>query len=149
MSLDISLIIRKTKEVKVFGCYYRIDGERCYTEIDEWNRLNPDNPLPSTGIIDDTDYVFEANITHNLGEMALAAGIYHEVWAPDEVGIKFAKDLIAPLKAGIEKMVADPEAFKKFDARNNWGTYAQFLPWLRKYLQACINSPNAEICVSQ
>jgi hypothetical protein len=37
--------------------------------------------------------VYDANITHNLGAMAKAAGIYMHLWRPDEIGIKTASEL--------------------------------------------------------
>lgn len=93
--------------------------------------------------------VFDANITHNLNTMADAAGIYQHVWRPDELGIKTAAELIEPLRAGIERMEADPTHFKTFDPPNLWGSYDVFLPWLKRYLAACKENPDAEIEVSR
>ena len=93
--------------------------------------------------------VFSANITHNLRDMAKEAGIHEHLWVPENLGITRAKDLIAPLRSGIHKMKADPERFKKYDAHNGWGLYHQFLPWLERYLEACIEYPNAEVRVSR
>ena len=93
--------------------------------------------------------VFSANITHNLNRMAEAAGIYRHVWRPDELGAKYAGDLLAPLREGITLMESDPERFRKYDAPNGWGTYDQFVPWLKRYLAACEESPDAEIAVSR
>lgn len=92
--------------------------------------------------------VFTSNITHNLGGMARAAGIYDHLWQPQKIGIKRAGELIVPLKMGIELMKSDPQRFKKFDAKNGWGTYEQFLPWIGSYLQACIDNPDADVSVS-
>lgn len=91
--------------------------------------------------------VFSANITHNLADMAMAAGIYMHLWRPDEIGITKAWKLIEPLKAGLEKMKADPERFKKFNPPNGWGTYDNFLPWVERYLAACIATPHANVSV--
>ena len=44
---------------------------------------------------------YDANITHNLGEMAGAAGIYHHLWRPEEIGVIKAWQLVAPLDAGL------------------------------------------------
>lgn len=38
--------------------------------------------------------VFSSNITHNLNAMAEAAGIYRQIWRPEEIGIKTAVELI-------------------------------------------------------
>lgn len=93
--------------------------------------------------------VFDANITHNLSEMAREAGIYDHCWRPEEIGIKVAAQLIAPLQAALGAMEADPERFKKFDASNGWGCYRDFVPWLRNYLAACEKHPDAQVHVSR
>ena len=46
--------------------------------------------------------VFTSNITHNLGKMAEAAGIYKHLWCPEEIGITKAKQLIQPLKKDLK-----------------------------------------------
>ena len=88
---------------------------------------------------------FEANITHNLVEMADEAGVYMSVWRPEESGILKAGQLIPVLRKGIEMMEADPDRFRKFDSPNGWGTYDDFLPWLKKYLGACEEHPEASV----
>lgn len=93
--------------------------------------------------------VYSANITHNLGEMAEEAGIYKHLWRPEEIGITKAEQLILPLRAGIGRMEANPERFKKFNAPNGWGMYEHFMPWLHKYLEACEQYPDATIEVSR
>lgn len=93
--------------------------------------------------------VFTANITHNLGKMAEAAGIYYVCWRPDEVDCKYAKDIVRFLEAGLEDMKARPEFYKQFDVENGWGTYDDFLPWVERYLAACKACPDAEIEVSR
>lgn len=93
--------------------------------------------------------VYEANITHNLTRMAAEAGIYKPVWRPEEVGITEASQLVEPLTKGIELMKADPDRFKAHDSPNGWGIYDDFLPWLERYLQACIDNPKATISVSR
>lgn len=89
--------------------------------------------------------VFSANITHNLGNMASAAGVYEALWMPEKHGFKIAKDIIPALEKGIAKMKKYPAKFKSYDAPNGWGTYDNFLPWLEKVLEACRNNPNAKI----
>ena len=96
-----------------------------------------------------TTSVFDANITHNLGDMAEEAGIYKHLWHPDEIKIETAEQLIGPLALGLELMKADPERFKAFDSPNGWGVYDDFVPWVERYLQACRNNPDAEIEVSR
>jgi hypothetical protein len=93
--------------------------------------------------------IFDANITHNLGEMAHAAGIYQALWRPEEIGITHAKQLIEPLQAGIALMESDPERFEAFNSPNGWGLYKNFVPWLKKYLAACEAHPDAKVKVSR
>lgn len=89
--------------------------------------------------------VYSANITHNLGKMADAAGIYHCLWRPEEINIKTAGELIDPLKEGLKKLEDDPEYYKKFNPPNGWGTYKGFIFWLKKLIIKCENHPNATI----
>lgn len=92
---------------------------------------------------------FRCNITHNLGRMAQEAGIYEIVWRPEEIGVATASQIIEPLRAGIKLMEDEPERFRALNASNGWGTYDQFLPWLRDYLAACIENPDATIEASR
>jgi len=90
---------------------------------------------------------FDANITHNLNTMAGKAGIYFYVWRPEELGIEVAGQMIETLRDGVERMKKFPEYFKQFNASNGWGTYEDFVPWLEKYLEACIRYPKAKISI--
>lgn len=93
--------------------------------------------------------VYDANITHNLGQMADKAGIYYALWRPEEKGWKFAKDIIKPLEKGLSKLKSKPEYFEKFNSDNGWGLYENFVPFVEKYLNACNHYPNAKISVSR
>lgn len=93
--------------------------------------------------------VYEANITYNLNKMAESAGIYKYLWRPEEINITKANQLIKPLKKAIKNMEKKPDYYKTFNASNGWGTYDQFLPWLKKLLQICKENPDAEISVSR
>lgn len=90
-----------------------------------------------------------ANITHNLGAMADAAGIYMALWRPDECGIETAAQLIEPLRAGLAWLKANPEEARKHDAPNGWGLYQHFVPFVEKYLAACEEHPEAIVSVSR
>ena len=96
-----------------------------------------------------SDEVYSANITHNLGTMARETVLYGVLWRPEQNGIVFARDLIKPLEDGIRKMEDDPELFKLLGDTNGWGTYEQFLPWLRVLLAACEDNPNAKVEASR
>lgn len=93
--------------------------------------------------------VYSANITHNLRDMAIEAGIYQHLWRPEELGLTKAGDLIQPLTVGLALLKSDPPRFEKFNSSNGWGLYVHFVPFVEKYLLACIENPNAEIRVSR
>ncbi len=93
--------------------------------------------------------VYTRNITHNLGKMAVQCGAYEALWRPEEINVKFAKDLIPLLTSALEKLKAEPDKYKKFDAPNGWGKYENFVEFVDEYLQACKNFPEAEVRVSR
>lgn len=93
--------------------------------------------------------VFDYNITHNLTAMADAAGIYCELWRPDEIGITTAGQLIEPLAAGLARLEAEPAKFREHNPDNGWGDYEGLVRFVREYLQACREYPEAVIGVSR
>jgi len=93
--------------------------------------------------------VFDANITHNLGEMASHAGIYTALWRPEEIGITTAKELAPILEKGLIDLKADPERFKKFNPANGWGDYDGLVRFVEKYLAACKENHDAVISVDR
>ena len=93
--------------------------------------------------------VYSANITHNLGRMADAAGIYAPLWRPEEVGITKAAQLIEPLRAGLEKLRNSPAHYRTFNSPNGWGLYEHFVPFVAAYLAACEENPDADVSVSR
>ena len=95
----------------------------------------------------ESEQVYWANITHNLTAMADAAGIYKELWRPDEIGIEVARQLIKPLSTGLDRLKADPEKYEAFNASNGWGLYKDFVLFVEKYLAACIETPDAAVSV--
>ena len=68
-----------------------------------------------------TEYLYSANITHNLNQMAEEAGVYSACWRPEELGITKALELIPILRKGISLMESDRPRFEKFNASNRWG----------------------------
>ena len=93
--------------------------------------------------------LYSANITHNLSGMAEAAGIYRACWRPEEVEITKAKQLIPFLEMGLKVLREDPETYKGYNSPNGWGKYECFVPWVEKYLQACVEFPEADVSVSR
>lgn len=93
--------------------------------------------------------VYSANITHNLTEMAEKAGIYKALWRPEELGITTAAKLIPIVEAGLKKLKANPDKFKKFNPSNGWGSYGNLVEFTEEYLKALKAFPDAEITVSR
>ncbi len=92
--------------------------------------------------------LFTANITHNLVTMAEAAGIYMHLWRPEEIGIKTAGELMDPLREGYRLLINEPGRFKKLNPSNGWGSYEGLVKFVKNYLAACIENPDAiiEVC---
>ena len=93
--------------------------------------------------------VYESNITHNLGGMAKAVGIYYHLWRPSERGFVIASDLIEGLEAGLTKLKANPESFREYEPDNKWGQVEDLIRFTEQYLAACRKNPEAEIRVSR
>jgi len=87
--------------------------------------------------------VFSANITHNLNKMAMELGAYEHLWRPEEVNVENAKQLIPHVKEYLAELVSNPKKYKEFSPENGWGTYDGLVNFMRKYLDACIEYPNA------
>lgn len=89
--------------------------------------------------------VFSNNITHNLTTMAREAGIYECMWRPEELGITHARQMIPLLEAGLTKLLADPEHYEKFNPANGWGDYRGLVSFVRDYIDACKEHPDATV----
>lgn len=146
MSLDVSLYVEGSNGTGT-GIFIRENGRIREITFAEWDEKHP-NQEPVRAI-QESDSVFSANITHNLGRMADAAGIYGIVWRPEENNITTADQLIEPLTKGIETLKADPDKFKTYSSPNGWGKYEDFIPFLEEYLEACKQYPQATVRVSR
>lgn len=93
--------------------------------------------------------VFSSNITHNLGKMAAACGVYYACWRPEEINCTRAKHILPMLEEGVKLLKEHPDFYKTFDSPNGWGLYIHFLPWLEEYTEACRTYPEAKIRVSR
>ena len=93
--------------------------------------------------------VGDFNITHNLGGMADAAGIYKVLWRPEEIGVTKAGQMTEALRLGLEKLRDDPVRYRECNASNGWGTYDQFVPWIEEVLAVCIAHPEAIVEASR
>ena len=93
--------------------------------------------------------VFNYNITHNLGRMAGEAGLYQPLWEPDVIGAKQARQLVPLLREGLARLEAEPDRFRAFDAPNGWGKYEHLVEFVRAYLKACEEFPDATVETSR
>jgi hypothetical protein len=149
MSLDVYLTVEETVTRERSGIFVSENG--CTKEItrEEWDERNPGHEPHTAESVQVTRTVYDSNITHNLNRMAQAAGIYEACWRPEEIGITKAGQLIPLLKAGLEKLRADPKHFEQFNAPNGWGLYEHFVPWVAAYLSACEEYPEAAVSASR
>lgn len=92
--------------------------------------------------------VYTGNVTGNLYQMALAAGIADHLWQPESIGITKAFQLIEPLQKCLKTLREDKERFERLNPPNGWGSYLSFINFLRNYLNACEDNPNADVEVS-
>lgn len=93
--------------------------------------------------------VYDRNITHNLGEMANAAGVYKHLWHPEELGITIAAELTEALRNALSDMRARPDFYKQYNPENGWGSYDGLVNFIKEYLEACEKYPNAKIYISR
>jgi len=99
--------------------------------------------------------VHDGNITHNLNKMAKAVKLsdgltlYDVLWRPDEHGLFDAADIKDYLFEGWGILKDDPKKFWQHNPENGWGSYDDLVKFVRDYLDACLENPDAEIGVSR
>lgn len=98
--------------------------------------------------------VYWANITHNLSKMASKVNVLHNtlheyLWEPEGIDIKNSSDLVYPLTIGLAMLKDNPEYYKQFDSPNGWGLYEHFVPFVERYLNACIENPDCDVYASR
>lgn len=147
MSLDVSLRLDTPIAKKGTGVFVRENGTNKELTVEEVREKFPNAVVEENEY--ESEYVFDANITHNLGKMADKAGIYYTLWRPEEIEISKAKDIIELLEKGLTDLKSRPEYFEQFNSPNGWGMYEDFVPFVEKYLNACKNYPDAIIEVSR
>lgn len=148
MSLDVYLTDRNVAKRDLgSGIFIHEDGQMRQISREEWDVRFPGRE-PVVCPPDEFDgRVYQGNITHNLTEMARTAGIYAHLWSPEKIGITKARELIAPLAAGLERLRADPDGFRKHNPPNGWGSYEGLIRFVSDYLVACIQHPDADVSV--
>lgn len=149
MSLDVYLTLESVEKTKAgSGIFVREDGQIKEISRTEWDEKFPyREPLVARSQYGDDSEVYSANITHNLNKMATKAGIYEYLWRPDEFHIVTAEQLIKPLQEGLKTLKDDPSRFKMFNPSNGWGSYDVLVGFVKNYLAACEQYPEAVVSV--
>ncbi len=151
MGLNIYLTLKSVQQLP-YGrtILIRENGQIKELSRAEWDERFPNREPVTVNLPgNDDEEVHWANITHNLRQMAKAAGIYFHLWRPEEINITQAFQLSTPLTLALAAMRDNPEWYRQFDAENGRGTYVQFLLWLDKLLEACNRWPAASISVNR
>ena len=73
--------------------------------------------------------VFEMNITSNLSIMASKAGFRDQLW--DLKDVTTCGDLLPYIEKGLKELEDNPETYKEYSTPSGWGTYEQFIDWLK------------------
>ncbi len=132
------------------GIFVRRNGQVVEMSREEWDRAFPNQePVILTAEYGVDTCVYSSNITHNLGKMADAAGIYKAMWRPEEIGATQAKQLIELLELGLKLLQSESEEFKKYNPSNGWGDYNGLVQFTSEYLDACKHYPEAKISISR
>ena len=145
MSLDVYLEGAAAAEPERWAIFIRENGENREVSRAEWNRMHPDREPVMALVGGERSYFYSRNITHNLGRMAEAAGIYRHLWRPDEIEIETAQQLIDPLATGLARLRETPDMFKALNPENGWGSYEGLVSFVEDYLDACRMYPNAKV----
>ena len=147
MSLDVYLISEKKVKRTGTGVFVRDKGKNIELTDDEVKKRFPGSAVRLRTY--ETNEVYSGNITHNLGRMAKAAGLYDALWCPEDKGWKLAKDIIPALSVGLSQLKAKPDYYKEFNPPNGWGDYDGLVDFTEAYLKACQDNPDIVIEVSK
>lgn len=146
MSLDVYLYVDGQTGESGSGIFVRENGATVEISRAEWDEKFPGRE-PIVAQVS-REAVYDANITHNLGQMADKAGIYKALWRPEEIEVTRASQLIDLLEAGLDRLKA-ADYFKQFNPDNGWGNYDNLVTFTERYLAACKEYPTARIDVSR
>lgn len=95
------------------------------------------------------EVVFSDNTTHNLAKMAKACELYKSLWRPEELGIKYARDLIPYISTGLSELASKPEEYSKYNSPNGWGTYQGLVRFTTSIYIACLDYPDMLVQVDR
>ena len=152
MSLDVYLSLEGATHHfdAVPQIFIRERGQTKQISREEWDLFYPGRePVTMTATDEEDSRVYHDNITHNLNTMAKEAGLYDQLWRPEEIGIAQASALLPLLRDGLLRLMDDPARFQHFNPSNGWGTYDGLLTFVRGYIVACVLYPAAHVSVSR
>lgn len=150
MSLDVYLTPKNPTAPRVIRLIpIREAGQKRMITRAEWDLRFPGRVPLEVEAEDDEPEGYWDNITHNLGPMALEAGLYEALWRPEDNGIQTAAQLIPVLSVGLATLRADPKRFRRSEPGNGWGTYEQLVTFVEGYLHACEADPDASVRASR
>lgn len=155
MSLDLYIESNTPVLHRGTGVYIRENGET--RELKTKQEVLTHFPDAKEEDIEEKTYedntYFHINLTHNLTEMASQCiirghyitqqgkehiNLYDLMWHPEgNLGLKvptmnYLRDIIDCY----EKLLENPNFFKKYNPDNGWGTYEQLLNGIKKYIAA-------------
>lgn len=169
MSLNVYLISKEKHTNTSSGIFIRENGQTKEITEEEWNLKYPNKAFYRVEQKKETNIIYCNSITHNLTDMAEEAGIYEALWRPyrlksnyniseddyekqhefEDNNVVQAKELIDILNTGLNKLLEDPNKYKKFNPDNGWGSYEGLVEFLINYLEACHNYPESVVKVSR
>lgn len=149
MSLSVYLYGQGEPQPTGSGIFVRENGATREISREEWDEKFPDKEPYRVTLPPLNPWLFCGNITHNLGAMADEADLYSALWRPEERQWTKARHLLPSLRHGLEKLKADPNHFRQFNPANGWGSYEQLVTFVRDYLKACEQYPDADVSVSR
>lgn len=155
MSLDIRATLPGNQKIKEY--------DKISSFLGSWSTKEMKDELT-----EDTNIVFEYNITHNLCDMAEQIPLlslhllsmpdekcnaYYLLWRPDELWTEemlFDKELTMqllqdPLKETIDYMLTHHSELSKFNPKNGWGDFRSLMSCVTYYYIASLKWPKAII----
>jgi hypothetical protein len=71
--------------------------------------------------------------------------LYQLLWRPEELNIQYAYQLVQPLREANDLLLAKPGHFAQWNPSNGWGNYQNLCDFVREYLRACLEYPEAGV----
>lgn len=153
MSLDVYIISETPIKKSSTGVFIRDNGSSRELEPDEISTHFPDCDENVELYEYESQELYHANITHNMGRMARQIEIeehtlYDYLWSYEEIREDMLADgLIVPLTIGLSKLYENHLELLKFNPSNGWGSYEDLVNFVENYLLACIKYKNNKVMI--